>query len=69
MYSSSRGILYSAPPAADDEERTEPNRTAKRTETRPDPTPEELTPEEPTVDDTTPTDSRANWTGTLPADD
>ncbi|WP_255170650.1 hypothetical protein [Natrononativus amylolyticus] len=61
MYSASRGILYSAPPA-EDEETTDPKRTETRTDLEP-------TPEEPTVDDTTPTDSRANWTGSVPADD
>lgn len=59
MFSASRGILYTAPPA---EEEPETDRT------RPKPN-AEADAEEPSVDDTTPAASRANWTGSVPADD
>lgn len=73
MFNSSRGILYTAPPAAEDEER-EPT-AAERDESA---TPETDGIESPAddaveaaaaVEDASPTATRADWTGNLPADD
>lgn len=56
--SASRGIMYSAPPAGEqDEEKTRPETAAQ-----------DAAPETAEVEPT-PQTTDANWTGTLPADD
>lgn len=73
MFSSSRGILYTAPPTAEDEER-DPTADEGDEPT----TPETDGIESPAdgaveadagVEDASPTATRADWTGNLPADD
>lgn len=73
MFSSSRGILYTAPPAAEDGDR---ERTADDREDAAAPEPDatgesaaEPIETETGVEDVSPTASRADWTGDLPADD
>ncbi|MFC4448939.1 hypothetical protein [Halorussus aquaticus] len=58
--SESRGILYTAPPSADDNDATDETAQAE------DPTEEER--EMPELEGTSAT-TDANWTGTVPADD
>jgi len=73
--SASRGILYTAPPSGDEEDRDD--RTVRATDDAPearasgdapDRTEIEEARETPTLDPTSAT-TDANWTGTVPADD
>lgn len=65
MFSSSRGILYTAPPADDE--------TREKRSTEAEPAAEAAESGEPTpetnVEDTSPATSDANWTGSVHADD
>lgn len=67
MYSSSRGILYTAPPT--DEERTENSESTAADSDEGEPSAEGAIEADAGIEDTSPTDSRADWTGDLPADD
>ena len=73
MFSSSRGILYTAPPAAEDRDREQTaddreSATVPESDAADSPAAEPVETEAP-VEDVSPTASRADWTGDLPADD